>query len=59
MENKNTDSFILMGNHHSLSLWMENGDLYISSMDEEKCKIVVETNLIPDLVDVLVEIQNR
>jgi hypothetical protein len=56
---ENIDSFILMGKNHSLSVWIENGDLHISSMDEEKCKIIVESNLIPDLVDVLIEIQNR
>lgn len=54
-----TDSFILVGKTHSLSIWLENGDLHISSMEEEKCKIIVESNLIPDLVDVLVKIQNR
>ena len=54
-----TDSFILVGKTHSLSVWMENGDLCISSMEEEKCKIIVESNLISDLVDILVEIQNR
>ena len=59
MENKNSDSFILVGKNHSLSIWSENGDLYIASMEEEKCKIIVESNLIPDLVDILVELQNR
>lgn len=54
-----TDSFILVGKNHSLSIWLENGDLHIASMEEEKCKIIVESNLIPDLVDVLVKIQNR
>jgi hypothetical protein len=59
MQDKNSDSFILVGKTHSLSIWLENGDLYISSMDEEKCKVVVESNLIPDFVDVLMEFQNR
>jgi len=59
MQDNNSDSFILVGKNHSLSIWIENGDLCISRMGEEKCKIVVESNLIPDFVDVLVEIQNR
>lgn len=54
-----TDSFILVGKNHSLSIWLKNGDLYIASMEEEKCKIIVESNIIPDLVDILVEFQNR